>query len=349
MEKEVKDRIIKENVLLKLQSGSHLYGLSTPESDVDYLGVVYEPFEYKIGFNTFNELDVSVKDKHSNGRNTKDAIDEKYYSLSRFVELLKSNNPTIVELLFARDVEFRHPVIEKLYEHRMDFLSKSRIENGFIGYAIAQEKKMEIKSENLSEVSTFFEVIKDMDVDGTSTVIDVLKRDKKLAGYCYQYEMNQLDLVERLKASKSKEEIKKLNSKLGKMYLGTREFSVNILFKKLRAQLEQIMNQKSNRSELVEKYNFDVKFASHYLRLLLEGVELLETGEIKFPLKDREFLLDVKLGKYTLDEVLEHGAKLKDRVRKAQENSVISDKVHHGRVEKVVLDFYREMYGVTKG
>ena len=36
---------------------------------------------------------------------------------------------------------------------------------------------------------------------------------------------------------------------------------------------------------------------SHAIRVLLEIKELLDTGNIQFPLKDKDFLLDIKLGK----------------------------------------------------
>ena len=41
----------------------------------------------------------------------------------------------------------------------------------------------------------------------------------------------------------------------------------------------------------------DWKALSHAIRVLLEIKELLDTGNIQFPLKDKKFLLDIKLGK----------------------------------------------------
>ncbi len=340
-----KQNIKENNLLLKVKSGSYLYGLNTKDSDEDYLGVVFEPIKFKLGFETFNELDFSKKDKLKNGRNSKDAIDEKYYSLTRFVELLFSNNPTILELLFS-DLKDADDIIKKLYENRHYFLTKDKIINAFIGYAFSQEKKMEIKTDNLKEVENFYNRIKHIVLDGSSSVKDVLNREPELKDILEKYEAEQKDIHILRNKTNSKEEIKSLNDRMEKIFIGTRQFSVNMLYKKFVAQLEEILSNKSNRAVLVKKHGYDTKFASHYLRLLLEGIELLETGKITFPLKDREFLLGVKTGKYTMEEVIEFGKVYKDKLRNI--NSVISNKVNAKPIENLIIEFYKVKYNFDK-
>lgn len=76
-------------VLFKIKSGSHLYGLNTPTSDLDYVGVyVEDSFEDFIDpFNTKDEMDMSIKSKKENGKNDKDAVDEKYFHIKKFIKL----------------------------------------------------------------------------------------------------------------------------------------------------------------------------------------------------------------------------------------------------------------------
>lgn len=62
-----------------------------------------------------------------------------------------------------------------------------------------------------------------------------------------------------------------------------------------------------NRPELVERYGYDVKYASHALRLGLQGLEIAEHGRLTLPMPeaDRERVLRVKSGGVAeLDEVL---------------------------------------------
>lgn len=62
-----------------------------------------------------------------------------------------------------------------------------------------------------------------------------------------------------------------------------------------------------NRPELVEKFGYDTKYASHALRLGFQGVQLMENGLLKLPMwqSEQQVLLDMRTGKYSFDEALE--------------------------------------------
>lgn len=66
-------------------------------------------------------------------------------------------------------------------------------------------------------------------------------------------------------------------------------------------------NRVPKRPELVERYGFDVKYASHALRLALQGVELIETGRLTLPLQEdaRTLCVAVKSGEYGRGDVSE--------------------------------------------
>lgn len=53
-----------------------------------------------------------------------------------------------------------------------------------------------------------------------------------------------------------------------------------------------------NRPELIEKYGFDVKYASHALRLAMQGNQIITTGDLTLPMREdqRELVLQVKRG-----------------------------------------------------
>jgi hypothetical protein len=61
-----------------------------------------------------------------------------------------------------------------------------------------------------------------------------------------------------------------------------------------------------NRPELVARYGFDTKYASHALRLGMQGVEVMRTGRLTLPLpeRDRAQVLSVKRGEVTLESTL---------------------------------------------
>lgn len=63
-------------------------------------------------------------------------------------------------------------------------------------------------------------------------------------------------------------------------------------------------NPIGSRLAYIEKFGFDVKFASHLIRLLQEGIELLDDHKITFPLGVAEYCKDIKLGKISLEHIL---------------------------------------------
>src|SRR4030043_1028589 len=155
MSKELRD-FAKENTILDIRTGSHLYGTSTPESDEDFVGIFIPPEEYILGLKTVDEVDIGIKDKAEDGKNTKEAIDHKLYSFQKFVNLALANNPNILELLMI-DIDSDNILSitlagEELLDLAPSFLCKSAIENRFSAYAKAQKHKMIIKKENLEDL-----------------------------------------------------------------------------------------------------------------------------------------------------------------------------------------------------
>ena len=60
----------------------------------------------------------------------------------------------------------------------------------------------------------------------------------------------------------------------------------------------QDTRQLPNRPELIERYGYDVKYASHALRLAYQGLEILRDGRLTLPMpeRERERVLRVKRG-----------------------------------------------------
>lgn len=63
-------------------------------------------------------------------------------------------------------------------------------------------------------------------------------------------------------------------------------------------------NRVPNRPELIERYGYDVKYASHALRLGLQGIEFIRTGRLTLPLTidNLERCMAIKTGKVSKEE-----------------------------------------------
>jgi hypothetical protein len=116
-------------ILYETISGSRAYGTNTQNSDTDFRGVFILPIENILGFNYIDQVSDS----------TNDSV---YYELGRFLQLLQSQNPNIIELfnMPPESVLFKHPMFDEILKHRESFISKV-CKDSFGGYAVAQIKK----------------------------------------------------------------------------------------------------------------------------------------------------------------------------------------------------------------
>lgn len=102
-----------DNIILLVISGSHAYGLDTPESDLDIRGIAVETEDVLFGLGHFEQYE----DKET---------DTVIYSLRKFIQLTIKGSPNMLELLFIRpeDVLYSSEEGKFLLENRDLFLSK---------------------------------------------------------------------------------------------------------------------------------------------------------------------------------------------------------------------------------
>jgi predicted nucleotidyltransferase len=100
-----------------------------------------------------------------------------------------------------------------------------------------------------------------------------------------------------------------------------------------------------NRPELVERYGYDVKYASHALRLGLQGLEIAEHGRLTLPMPDadRERVLNVKSGGVPeLDDVLADVADVKARIlTRLESGTPLPDEADTDRISAWSVDAHR--------
>lgn len=119
---------IMDKLIFKAIVGSQSYGTSTPTSDIDYKGVYMQDVNELISFGYKEQIDVGK--------------DECYYEVRRFMQLLQSANPTVLELLYSPTdcIIETSPQFDLLVKNRDKFLTQKCLLS-FGGYAIAQIKK----------------------------------------------------------------------------------------------------------------------------------------------------------------------------------------------------------------
>lgn len=123
-------RLKQENLIVfEAVMGSFAYGTNLPESDVDIRGIFIQPIDDILGFGKIDQ----VADE------TNDII---YYEIGRFLDLLRANNPNILELLNVPEdcIKICHPIMNLIFERKNEFITK-KCRWSFGGYAVEQIKK----------------------------------------------------------------------------------------------------------------------------------------------------------------------------------------------------------------
>lgn len=105
--------------------------------------------------------------------------------------------------------------------------------------------------------------------------------------------------------------------------------------------------KKGQRPELEVKFGYDVKAAMHTLRLLYECKELMTEGKITLPRPERDFLIRVRTGKYTMEKVLSMAQKLFVECEEAAKASSLPEKVDRAAVSLLLADSYLKAWAAT--
>jgi uncharacterized protein len=102
--------------------------------------------------------------------------------------------------------------------------------------------------------------------------------------------------------------------------------------------------KKGQRPEIEEKYGYDVKAGMHTLRLLYECKEILSQGNITLPRPERDFLIRVRTGKYSMEKVLAFAGKLFAECEDAARISSLPEKIDRSAVSRLLADSYRKSW-----
>lgn len=276
---------VHSRVIYLAKHGSHAYGLSTPQSDLDIKGICIEPKEYYFGYlHTFEQLEAMVSKGHPD--------DKVIYSLKKFMKLAAECNPSIIEVLHCdeSDILKMDEFGEWLRDIKDAFLSR-RAKHTFSGFANSQLKRIRSHRAWLLTPPVAPPNRKDFNLSETTKV------SRSELGAYNQLEIDGVDVEAAFPKSVTEILVNE------KRYMAAK------------TTWDQYQNWKKTRnparSALEEKYGYDTKHGSHLIRLMRMCKEILSgQGVIVKRHHDREFLLGVKTGAVEYDDLIEQAEKL---------------------------------------
>lgn len=123
-------------IIYETITGSKAYGLDTPQSDTDSMGVFVAP-----------TLDVAGLDWNQHKETRSDASpvgdDHSYHEVGKFLRLTLKGNPTLIELYFMQEHQITTLTEwgERLLALRSHVVSEETVRKSYHGYAYAQMRE----------------------------------------------------------------------------------------------------------------------------------------------------------------------------------------------------------------
>ncbi len=288
------------NLIFETLAGSHLYGTNTPESDIDYRGVVIPPRNIRDDpFTNFEQQEFPGEDKV-------------HYGLKKFFQLASDCNPNIIELFYAPDncITVNTPEWSLISGSANNFLStKARFT--FTGYALSQLKRIKLHRSWLLNPPNHKPTREEFGLGNVPEFgLEVMTNLIYAPEEYIIPEYRQIALAE-------------------KSYRSAKEYWNNY------ESWRNTRNEK--RFALEEKFGYDTKHGMHLYRLLTEGTELLENGTITLPRPDAKFLLEIRNGALSYDELIQTVGNFQEKI-----DSINSPLPKHPN-RKAISELYQEL------
>lgn len=287
--------------ILEIKFGSHLYGTSNENSDMDFKAI-YLPTAREIVLHTYKEVDNQQRKKKEGERNTKDDIDVEIFSLDRFLDELMAGQTWALDVLFAPWQNSCTPeglkIMNLIYANRDRLLTKNI--NAFVGYARKQAAKYGIKGTRMDALKNTVALLETFEnyerLEKYSDAIYKLVEDSK---ELISLEKTPLVEIIHLPTPGKTDLIPHLQVCGRKIGFTSTVKTAKDCFKPILAGY----GERAHKAHLAG--GKDWKAISHAVRVNNEALELLRTGHITFPRPDRELLLAIKEGRMEWDRVAE--------------------------------------------
>jgi len=361
------------NTIYVTLHGSQAYGLNNELSDVDVKGIVIPPKEVENNlFHKFeqaeNNIDLETSLSHlKNPKNPK--FESTVFSLKKFMVLAANVNPNIIEVLWTDPTDHfieKSPMDELLANKEMFLSSKAKFT--FSGYAFAQAAKIErhrkwiirgdiekpdrtnfgLPEERASQMTEIFGLIKS-EVERWNLSQFPLNEEERdeLKSTMWELIFN-VSKVNVNEGNWPKVYEAGVIERLAKEY-NWKEEVVDILhrerlYKKELETYQSWLNWKKNRNparhELEVKSGYDTKHASHLVRLMKMGLEILNEHKVYVKRPDWKEILAIKNGEWSYDQVIQFAKDAQVKLDEAYKTTTLPKNVNYEKVNELYHRIY---------
>ena len=300
--------------------GSQAYGVARMgKSDFDMYGMVIPPkhviFPHQIGiiwdfdknferFSTWQEHHVQSPDPNKDTE-----WDFTVWSIVKYFVNLRDASPNVIDSLYTTQdcVAVATQVAQHIRHNRRLFLSK-KVFHTFKGYAYSQLKKMS-RHEDYTEYARWAE----------SQGIPL--------------EFSMADLAREWKLAR------------GEMYADMQLPQVpQAILKLAYRKLDKIEVPTTKRIDDLLTYGYDLKFAYHLVRLLLEAEQLLDEGDLDLR-RNSEMLKAIRAGDWSRDKVIDFFERREKTLEEKYQSTKLPHSPNHEAIKILLLECLEMHYG----
>lgn len=307
--------------------GSTLYGTETPgKSDIDVRGI-FLPSRESLSLNKAPKS-LHFSTGNNERRNLAGDVDIDLWSVQYWLlKLLPSGDTGALDVLFAPSHEactlYRHPALDAAFANPLRLMDTGK-GRAYAEYSLGQAKKYGIKGSRVGALKAVRAWLQTHcpNPQPNERLGDSLDA---LAASCVDDRFCSVVIVQNERALQL----------CGKLHMAT------VRMPELIRRVEADMRRYGARAEEAERNEgLDFKALSHSLRALDQMEELLQTGKIVFPLRNRNELISVKKGEYPWREVEPRILERLEAVDALRENAPFTGTYDAGFAESRVLACY---------
>ncbi len=359
---------LENSIDLLVYSGSRAYGTSTPESDVDVVGICTPP-RYVLS-DLFHRFDEAKSPRLNFQGISLGDIDSKIYSSAKFIKLASEVNPNIIEILYTDESDYIHVGARgrKLINNRDLFLSR-RAAWTFLGYAVSQIKRIQRHKKWLDNPPKNKPKREDFGLPACERVSNTLQKRLKARVESWNFHDYPLDNDQRqlLKSEVLNlvSELTEVNLHAGNWPEAYRKAAFNELVKNANFSEEVVdllhresryfdacqtwesyINWKNHRNkkraELEVKYGYDCKHACQLVRLIRMAKEIISSGKVIVKRPDAKELLFIKNGGWSYEKIVEYAQNAESEIKSLLPNSPLPESVNKVEVNKLYQEILNE-------
>jgi len=293
--------------IVRMVFGSHMYGLDTPNSDMDYKGIYLPDLDELLLGTAAKNISFTTGDNTS--RNGAEDVDEDWMSLGEFMKLALKGETVALDMLHVNpdlvnvelDPEYGY-IWTELVKLRHLFYTKNL--KSYMGYVKKQAAKYGLKGSRIANMRESIKVLEQFNVE-------LLLSD-------VWYGLPENEYAKKIEMQTKTGQTNHFYEVNMKKYQDTN--SVGYALERIQTALDSY----GNRALLAEKNEgVDWKAVSHALRAGFQLRGILKSGGFSYPLKETEYLAKVKAGE--LDYKTEVSNVLEAVITEIDELVLVSD------------------------